>query len=129
MVQGLWFYEHRISESHPWTPIYCFGMTEFLPNDFQVMSFAVSASRASWFTYKVLCMKMLLDEKKDDITGIVVLTDKIVKRRVQDKSEILAECTTEEQRVAALKEHFGIVLSGEEQAGIKGTAGELRGEA
>jgi len=74
-------------------------------------------------------MKMLLDEEKDDITGIVVLTDKIVKRRVQDKSEILAECTTEEQRVAALKEHFGIVLSREEQAGIKGTAGELKGEA
>jgi len=126
VVQGLWTLEHRISTAHAWTPSYCFGLTEFLPQDFEVMNFATSTRRTSWFTYDIVCQKMILDEEKDDITGALILSGSTLKRRIFEKSETLAECASEDQRVAALKEHFGICLSNRERAGIKGLVTELK---
>ena len=127
IVQGIWILEHRISESHEWTPNYCFGMTEFFPRDYEVMSFATSTRNTSWFTYQIICLRMILDEDLDDITGAVILSDSTLKRRVHDNIEILTECATEQQRVNVLTDYFGIKLSDREQAAIKGTVTELKG--
>lgn len=127
IMQGLWTLEHRVSEAHDWTQNYCFGMIEFWPGDYEVMNFQTSTRRSVWFTYTVVCLKMILDEKLDDITGAVFLTDATLKRKIFDKTETLAECTTEEQRVSVLKDFFGIGLSKREQAGIKGSSTELKG--
>lgn len=108
-----------------WSPRYCFGMTEFHPNDFEVMNYATSSRRTVIFTYKLMCMKMTLDKDIGDITGALTLAGSTLKKRIQAKSEILVECATEDQRVAALREHFGIALSAKEQAGIRGTVTEL----
>jgi arylamine N-acetyltransferase len=124
-VQGLWTYEHRISKSHDWKPVYCFGMTEFSRNDFEVMNFAISSQRTSWFTYKIICMKMLLHDQSKEIVGILALTDKTLKKRVQEDSETLAECSSEEKRIELLEKHFGVVLSQKDRDGIRGTMSEL----
>jgi hypothetical protein len=127
VVQGLWTLEHRISEAHDWTPSYCFGLTEFMPGDFEVMNFATSSRKTSWFTYDIVCLKMILDGEKDDITGALILSGSTLKRRIFEKSEILVECNSEDQRVGVLKEYFGINLSSRERAGIKSLVTELKG--
>ncbi len=127
LIQGLWTLEHRNSTSEEWSPKYCFGMTEFLPNDFEVMNYATSTRRTVIFTYRLMCMKMILDENVGDITGALTLSGSTLKKRIHAKSEVIIDCGTEQQRVAILKEHFGISLSPKEQAGIKGTVAELTG--
>ena len=43
------------------------------------------------------------------------------------KTQLVRECTTEVERVHALKEMFDITLTEEEVQGIKGTITELKG--
>jgi arylamine N-acetyltransferase len=126
IVQGIWTLEHRISKSHDWTPSYEFGMTEFLQEDFEVMNYATSSRRTSFFTWSIICLKMVLDRGLEDITGAMILTGKSVKRRIFGESEVVIECSNESERVAALSEYFGIYFSKREQAGIKGTLTDLK---
>jgi arylamine N-acetyltransferase len=127
VVQGMWIFESRISNQHDWTPNYCFGLTEFLPQDFEVMNYATSTRRTSWFTFDIICLKMILDEEKDDIIGILFLSGSTLKRRRFGTTETIAECADEDQRASVLKEHFGISLSPRERSGIKGMVTELKG--
>jgi arylamine N-acetyltransferase len=127
VVQGVWSFESRVSSRHDWTPNYCFGLTEFLPGDFEVMNYATSTSRSSWFTFDIICLKMILDEEKDDIIGALILSGSTLKRRISGDTKTLAECANEDQRAAILKEHFGIGLSRRERNGIRGLVTELKG--
>lgn len=127
VVQGMWIFESRISNQHEWTPNYCFGLTEFLPQDFEVMNYATSTRRTSWFTFDIICLKMILDEEKDDIVGALFLSGSTLKRRRFGTTETIAECANEDQRASVLKEHFGISLSPRERSGIKGMVTELKG--
>ncbi|SLM40533.1 arylamine n-acetyltransferase 1 [Lasallia pustulata] len=121
--QQLWCYQHRHSHHLPWIPSYCFTETEFLPNDFVVMNHFTSTSRTSWFTYMVICVKMLVDG--DVVVGDITLFNNQVKKRIRGESELLAVLTSEEERVAALAEHLGVRLSEAEKAGIHGMITEL----
>ena len=118
--------EHRNSPTEEWSPKYRFGMTEFTAQDFGVMNYATSSRRTCIFTYMVIVSKMIFDEAAGDIVGAMTLSGATVKKRIHEKSEVVIECSTEEERVAALKQHFGITLSSKEQAGIKGTVTELK---
>jgi len=124
--QGLWVMEHRNSPTEEWSPKYRFGMTEFTAQDFGVMNYATSSRRTCIFTYMVIASKMIFDETVGDIVGAMTLSGPTVKKRLHKNSEVVVECATEEERVRALKEHFGITLSSKEQAGIKGTVTELK---
>ncbi|KAG4435900.1 hypothetical protein IFR05_008631 [Cadophora sp. M221] len=127
VLQGLWVMQHRNSTSEDWTARYCFGMTKFTPQDFEVMNYATSTRRTCMFTYLIIGSKLILDEEVGDIVGAITLSGSTVKRRICEKSEVVVECATEEERVVALKEHFGIVLSSKEQMAIRGTVTELKG--
>lgn len=126
IVQGTWTFESRISEEYGWAPNYSFGLTEFLPQDFEVMNYATSIRRTSWFTSDIICLKMILDDEKDDIIGALILSGSTLKRRKYGDSETLAECVSEDQRAAVLKDHFGINLSRRERDGIRGLVTELK---
>jgi hypothetical protein len=89
------------------------------------MSYATSTRRSVWFTYKIVCMKLILDEEKGDIIGAWTLEDRTFKKRIRDRKEILAECSTEEERISGLEKYFGIVLTRKEQESIKGTVTSL----
>jgi hypothetical protein len=70
---------------------------------------------------------MILDEEKNDITGVLILSGSTMKKRLCGDTETLAECANEDQRVAVLKDYFGISLSRRERSGIKGMVTELKG--
>ncbi|KAF8866475.1 cysteine proteinase [Acephala macrosclerotiorum] len=128
IVQGLWALEHQKSPSDEWTPCYTFALTEFNSKDFEVMNYAVSTRKTSFWTYSIICMKMIRDEEANDITGIVALEGGRLKRRIHAESETLAECANEEERVDVLDKYFGIRLNSTERKGIMGTVTQLKGD-
>ncbi len=84
-----------------------------------MMNFATSNRKTSWFTYDIVCLKMILEEEKDDIVGALILSGSTLKRRIFERNETLVECGNEDQRVKVLEDYFGIRLSNRERDGIK----------
>ena len=123
-TQKLWCYEHRINATAQWDELYCFAETEFLPIDFTIMNYYTSTNRAMFCTFKVLCVRTLMDAH-GDIEGLLIMVDGVLKRRIHGETRRLEEMHTEEARVAVLKKYFGIELSEEEQAGIPGLPSAL----
>jgi len=122
--QALWTYQYRHTDESDWLPAYCFSETEFIPSDFVMMNWFMSTSRTSWFTYTVVCMKMVMSEE-EELIGDVTLVGGEVKKRIGGISKTLAVLESEAQRVEALREHLGVRLSVEERNGIRGRVSEL----
>jgi arylamine N-acetyltransferase len=123
--QRLWIFQSRETPDGPWLTNYCFTELEFLPGDFEVMSFKTSMSKTSWFTNKVVCVKMLLDDDKEKIIGTITMMENSLTRKVDGKKETLATLENEKQRVEALEKWFDIRLRPEEIDGIKGMVSSL----
>ena len=123
--QMLWQYQHRIDPETEWQTMYCFTELEFLPEDYEIMNFWTSQSRKSWFTHQVVAVKMILEG--EEVVGTLILDGRDVKRRVKGKTEYLRTCKTEEERVQALEDVFGLRLTDEERRGIRGMVTELKG--
>jgi arylamine N-acetyltransferase len=101
-----------------WTPSYCFTEMEFLPQDYEMMSWFTSTSPKSFFTRDILCTKMLMDEASEKIVGDITLFNNGVRKTVGGKRETLAELKTEQDRIDALKNIFHIDFTEEEKTGI-----------
>jgi hypothetical protein len=69
---------------------------------------------------------MIQDDEKDDIIGVLILSGSTLKRRILGNTEVITECANEGQRVALLKDHFGISLSNRARDGIRGMVTELK---
>lgn len=98
-----------------WIPTYCFTETEFLPQDYEMMSWFTSTHPRSFFTRYVTSTKMIMDHAHAEIIGNVTLFEGTIKESVGEKRKLLRECKTEDERVDALKEVFGIDLTDEER--------------
>lgn len=122
--QRLWVYQHRKDNDSPWTFAYCFTELEFLPQDYEVMNLMTSTNRKSFFTYRVMCVKTILED--EEVVGTLILFENEIKRQVKGQTEILMTCETEQQRVEGLKKWFGISLTDDEQQGILGTVTQLK---
>lgn len=114
-------YDPSRGADNQWIPTYCFTETEFLPQDYEVMSWFTSTHSNSFFTRNVTATKMIMEQGK--IVGSVTLFKDTIRESVGAERKVVKECTTEEERVDLLEEIFGIELSKEERDGI---APELR---
>lgn len=123
--QFLWQYEIRNGAEQAWTPAYCFTEMEFLPEDFTIINYYMSSSRASWFTFHVVCVRMIFDKESDEIIGDLTLFNNTLKRRLGATSEVLESFTSEEERVAALEKYFHIFISPADREGIRYTVSEI----
>ena len=123
--QQLWCYQFCHGENRSWIDGYSFAETEFLPQDFKMMNFFTSTSKTSWFTYRVCCVKHLMEN--GELVGEIRLYENEVRKRVWGKSELVATLTTEEERVQALKKYLGVKLSESEVLGIHGMITQLLG--
>ncbi|KAK4958911.1 hypothetical protein LTR10_003708 [Elasticomyces elasticus] len=133
-AQKLWCYDacfqpkgtsssSKLVSEGEWVPVYCFTETEFLPQDYEMMSYFTSNNPKSFFTSMVLCIKMEMDEAEEKIVGDVTLGgDKVRRTRgpnVGGKKKVLRELNTEKERVEALKEFLGVELTQEESENIR----------
>jgi len=124
-AQKLWCYDvcHHPDDEKPrenkWIPTYCFTTTEFLPQDYEMMSWFTSTSPKSFFTYVVLCTKMLLSENGEKIIGDVTMVGDAIRNTIGGHREMVRELKSEEDRVKALREIFKVELTPEEMDGIR----------
>ncbi|KAI5808082.1 hypothetical protein DFH27DRAFT_638588 [Peziza echinospora] len=118
-----------------WLDAYMFSPeTEFLEDDYNVLSWTVSHRDGSLFTDVVLCVKATLETELVDgeevvkgVNGRLIMIGNSVKQRVNGKVKLLERFETEEDRVRALEKYFGIVLREEERRGIFGRKTEIVG--
>ncbi|KAL9115621.1 MAG: hypothetical protein Q9187_007226 [Circinaria calcarea] len=121
--QRLWIFQFRKNSEDAWKSNYCFTGLEFLPQDYEIMSFWTSQSRKAWFTHKIAVVMMVLE--KEEVVGVITLVGGEVKRRYKEDEVGLKTCSTEDERIIALKEHFSIDLSEDDRRGIAGLVTEL----
>ena len=118
----LWCYDVCMKpgadDGDKWIPHYCFTETEFLPQDYEMMSWFTSTNKKCFFTYSVVCMKMLLDDSGENIIGNITLFNDGVTKNIGADREVVRELKTEQDRIDALKELFDVDFTEEEKAGI-----------
>lgn len=102
-----------------WIPTYCFTEIEFLPQDYEVMSWYTSYNKRSFFTTSLMTTIMLMDDAREHIIGNITLFQSTIRKTVAGKRTVMKECRTEKERVTALREIFGITLSEQQQNGIE----------
>ncbi|RMZ77289.1 hypothetical protein DV737_g4460, partial [Chaetothyriales sp. CBS 132003] len=102
-------------------------LSEWLPQDFEIINYRTSRDPTSMFTYRLLATKPILSDEGDDVLGVYILVnDEISKRSGKyGNKETLRKCKSEEDRVEALARWFDIKLTTGEVAGIKGRVTEI----
>ena len=73
-------------------------------------------------------MKSDVRDSDQEIYGKRMLVNGVVKENLGGGTTVVEDCMTEEQRLHALEKWFGIMLTEEEKAGIRGWVTELRGD-
>ena len=124
-----WIYQYRNGPSLEWNSFYAFVEHEFTPNDWEVVNYFASTNpEHSWHPTTLLCIKFL---RKDDgngqqiIYGKRMMVNEVVKENLGGKTHIVQACQSEAERIQALEKWFGLTLTEEEVAGIKGYTSEL----
>ncbi|KAI4241531.1 MAG: hypothetical protein L6R40_004510 [Gallowayella cf. fulva] len=125
--QKLWSLQVRRTPDESWQTQYCFAETEFLPQDYEIINFWTSQSRKTIFTQAILVAKMVMDEESGKVAGGFTMFNAEAKRKIGDDVVESRTCKREEERVAVLREWFGIQLTREEERGIEGLVTELKG--
>ena len=120
----LWCYDvcYKPSEKpseDSWVPFYCFTETEFLPQDYEMMSWYTSTHERSFFTKMMMCTRMVMDESGEKLVGDVTLVEGIIRKTIGGERETIRECGSEKERIEALEEVFDVVLTEEERAAVR----------
>lgn len=118
----LWCYDVCHDPTHgadnKWIPTYCFTENEFLPQDYEVMSWFTSTHSNSFFTRFVTATKMIIDPHQEIIVGSVTLFKDAIREQRGSERKLVKECKTEDERVEMLREIYGIELGEPERQSI-----------
>lgn len=136
----LWVYQYRNGADKEWNSFYSFSELEFFQEDFEVQNWWTSVKTLHRWT--VLVVRFLREgepikfPQNDDwrncddnimrVAGKVMLVNDVVKINVGNKTQVLHRFDSEDGRIRALQEYFGIVLSQEEVSSIRGWDMELK---
>lgn len=133
----LWIYQYRNNSHQDWNSFYAFSEQEAVEPDFEILNFWTSGP-SSFQSTAQLIVKFLRRAKKpveggegladaglQEIYGKRMLSGAIVKENLGGKTKVVEVCESEEQRVRALEQWFGISLTESERAGIRGWQTEI----
>jgi arylamine N-acetyltransferase len=123
--QRLWVFEHCIDEESDFQTIYCFTELEFLPSDYKVMNHYTSTAGTTFFTRVIVGVKQILGDG-GEIIGSLILGNNDLKWRIHGSKTKEVKFESEDDRVRALEEYFGIKLSQAEKDGITGLPSEIK---
>ncbi|KAI0125689.1 hypothetical protein BJ170DRAFT_632123 [Xylariales sp. AK1849] len=127
----LWIYQYRNAKDREWNSFYAFPELEFMAADWEVVNLWTGSSDRSWQTSTVLMIKFLRRTKENgedgeqEIYGKRMLVNGIVKENLGGKTQVIADCKTETERIAAMDQYFGLILTAEEVRGIRGWVSDL----
>lgn len=116
----VWVYQIRNSEEKDWVAFYSFYEVETLLPDLEMAAFWVCRCEESHQLGSVLVIKFLRRKEDGDVTvsGKVMLAGDTVKENMDGKTRAVYICKSEEDRLRALREYFGLYLDEAEQRGI-----------
>jgi arylamine N-acetyltransferase len=123
-TQKFWVYQARSPGGH-WTPNYSFSEMELLPQDFGMINFYTSQNRSSFFTQRLVCTRVILDDHLEPV-GIYILSGTEVKKTLRGETEVVASFKTEEDRVRAMAEYFGMYFHEHEVQGVRGLPSQIK---
>jgi arylamine N-acetyltransferase len=125
----MWVYQVRNGREKEWVSFFAFhDQFEFTEEDFGNINWYTSQSPESHQTWTPLAIRFLRGVGEDGrarVVGKVMMVKGVIKRNVTGKTELVKVCTTEKERVEALRELFGIQLTEEEVVSIRGRQAEL----
>ena len=124
----------QLHKDEGWKPAYCFEDKEWLPQDFEPITFAKSKDPKSMFVQTLMLSKPLLSEDGSHAIGQVTLVGCMITRRMLRsekeswtvEKEELRNCKSEEERIDGLQRWFGVKLRDEEKRGIVGLVSHIR---
>lgn len=138
---NLWIYQHKINQDAEWVPMYCFVEFEFILEDIRGLNLSPWKSPSSFFTQRVLVTRFTTKREiegaadlepfvtafgpGDQIDGALIIDDKKLKWRRQGKTVLERTLETDDERVAALRKYFGVLLTEEDRSAIQGTVGQI----
>ena len=134
-AEKLWIYQYRNGTDKSWNSYYAFPEIEYMAADLGIANWYTSQFPESFQTKQVIVVLFLrrkveqVESEEDDSQGVygkIMLAGNVVKSNTGGRTEVLAVCKSEVDRVRALKEHFGIHLEQEEIDGIVGGITEVR---
>jgi hypothetical protein len=106
--------------------MYRFSELEFFLTDYTDGSFVVAQSKKGIFAEQVLCVKHFVDEEHPEhLYRIVAAGNRVTKQVPGREPEILRTFASEQDRVDALKEIFGLKLEEGAVENIKGRLSAL----
>jgi arylamine N-acetyltransferase len=124
--QRVWVYSTQEDASAPWVERNLIVETEFFRADYEAMNMSTMSAKTSFFVQNVMAMRAILNEETGVVDGIYTLFGNKVKRHMSnDDPQLVAELRTDEDRVRAIRDYFGVRLSDLEQRGIRGLPTEL----
>jgi arylamine N-acetyltransferase len=128
----LWIYQYRNNPDHEWNSFFAFSDVEAMEADFHNLNWYTGYHPESFATFTCMVVQFLRRQKAgseegdQEIYGKRMLIDGVVKENLGGKTMVVEDCKTEKQRFHALHKWFGITLTEEEKAGIRGWVTELR---
>ncbi|KAN0069250.1 hypothetical protein V8E54_012879 [Elaphomyces granulatus] len=125
--QKWWRMQYRESENYPWMDVYCLMETEWLPSDFHILTMGIGVTGIGWFFKGVACFRIILEE--DIPVGYLLIWQDELRQLYKGQTQVLQKFYNENDRVTALAEEFGILLSEDDQRQIAGTTTELKDES
>ncbi|KAK0383167.1 hypothetical protein NLU13_9080 [Sarocladium strictum] len=130
----LWIYQYRNGVDRDWNSFYSFAELEFFQEDFEVMNWW--AVEKTVHRRNVIAVRFLRkgdgalfaaakgtkeeEGSEPEIIGKVMLVNDVIKVNLGGRTEVVRHFQTEEGRVLALDDYFGIRLTEEERRGIDG---------
>ena len=101
--------------------MYRFSELEFFPTDYADGSFVVAQSQNGIIAEQVLCIKHFVDEQHPEhMYRVVAAGSRITKQVPGREEEVLRTFASEQDRIDALKEIFGVQLEEDAIQNIKG---------
>ncbi|KAF3915405.1 hypothetical protein AA313_de0208504 [Arthrobotrys entomopaga] len=118
-----WLLQQRVAPDAAWIDLYMFLEVEVTMKECEIWSYWAS-TREDVFVDNILCARVI--REGDRAVGRYTMFNAQIKKRLDVEVEELPELGSEGERVKALKDYWGIELSEEDQAAIRGRAPEIR---
>ncbi|KAJ8082770.1 hypothetical protein PM082_008626 [Marasmius tenuissimus] len=126
--------ENRVAEDESnWKWLFSFDEVERYPQDIECSNYFVSTfGSGTMFAHNVVCLKYFwLDEEQlqkpneERFLGSISLLGGMIRRNLGSRSEVVKELKTEEERIEAIREYFGIDVDKKGTEHIRGRAAAL----